>query len=79
MRSDALETPAFLKHARKGSIGAEGSTGYGSLRTTVRMCSRAAESSEQVMITIWRIEVMRMHREGCVLKVKGQKDYQRRR
>jgi hypothetical protein len=52
MKSDAFETPALARHARKGVVEEEPTVGSGSRRMTVRMCSRAAESSRQVVGTI---------------------------
>ena len=51
-KSDAFETPAFAKHARKGGTEEDPSGGRGSERMTVRMCSRAAESSLRVVGTM---------------------------
>ena len=52
MKSDAFEMPALAKHARKGRNEGEPEDGGGSKRMTVRMCSKAAEWSLQVVGTI---------------------------
>jgi hypothetical protein len=52
MKSDAFETPALARHARKGGVEEAALGGGGSERMTVRMCSRAVESSLRVVGTI---------------------------